>query len=70
MLIIFQVIVSIFLIVLILLQQRGGGLGALGGAGGAGMPYQKRRGVEKMMFWATILAAALFAVLAVLNLAY
>lgn len=69
MLIIAQVVVSIILIVLILLQERGSGLSELFGGGG-GTPYQTRRGLEKIIFWATIVAAILFAALAVANLIY
>lgn len=69
MLTVIQTIVAIILVILILLQERGGGLGALGG-GGVGVPYQTRRGIGKAMFWATIIAAVLFAALSVLNLMY
>lgn len=69
MLLIAQVVVSIILIVLVLLQQRSAGLGTLfGGTGGT--PYQTRRGLEKIIFWATIVTAVVFSALAVLNLIY
>ncbi len=67
MLFIGQIVVSFILIVLILLQERTSGLsGVFGGAGAT--PYQTRRGLEKTIYWGTIIAAAIFAVLAVLNL--
>ncbi len=67
MLIAVQIVVSIVLIVLILVQDRTSGLsGIFGGAGAT--PYQTRRGLEKSIYWATIVAAAIFAVLAILNL--
>lgn len=64
-----QVIVSIVLIVLILLQERAsaGGLGIFGGSGGDSF-YQARRGLEKMIFAATIVLAFAFGGLALLNL--
>ena len=68
MLITSQVVVSIILIVLVLLQERGAGLGSLFGGGGGGTPYQTRRGLEKIIFWSTIVAAVIFATLAILNL--
>lgn len=68
MLIIGQVVVSIILIMLVLLQERGAGLGSLFGGGGGGTPYQTRRGLEKVIFWSTIVAAVIFATLAILNL--
>jgi len=61
-----QIAVSIVLIALVLVQQRGSGLGStFGQEGGA---YSTRRGVQKKIFWATIACAVLFIVLALLNL--
>jgi protein translocase SecG subunit len=61
-----QVIVAICLIVFILLQQRGTALGsAFGQEGGF---YATRRGIQKKIFWATIVFGALFVILALLNL--
>jgi protein translocase SecG subunit len=67
MLTIAQIVVSLILIVLILLQERSAGLSnVFGGAGGT--PYQTRRGVERIIFWGTVVAAVLFAGLALVNL--
>ncbi|MCL4403850.1 preprotein translocase subunit SecG [Patescibacteria group bacterium] len=67
MLIIGQIVISIILIALILVQDRTSGLsGVFGGAGAT--PYQTRRGLEKSIYWATIVAAVVFAALAILNL--
>mgnify|MGYP001566108684 CR=1 FL=1 len=64
-----QIGVSVIIIILILLQERSaGGLGGLMGGGGDGGFYQARRGFERLIFWATIVLAALFGVLALLNL--
>lgn len=68
MLIIGQIVISIILIGLVLLQERSGGLGALFGGGGGATPYQTRRGLEKFIFSATIVAAVVFAALAIINL--
>jgi len=62
-----QIIVAIFLILSILLQKRGGGLGAAFGGGGGGF-YATRRGLEKKIFWLTIIFGIIFVVLALLNL--
>jgi len=63
-----QIIVSIVLIVLILLQQRGASLGsAFGQEGGF---YATRRGVQQKIFWATIVFGAAFIILALLNLIF
>ena len=67
MLIIAQIVISIILVTLILLQERGGGMGSLFGGGG-GTPYQTRRGLEKGIFWGTIVSAVIFAALAIVNL--
>ena len=67
MLAIAQIVVSILLIVLILLQERSSGLsGILGGSEGGF--YQTRRGLEKFIFWSTIVLAIAFAVLALAGL--
>lgn len=67
MLTIAQVIISIILIVLVLLQERSSGLSGIFGGGG-GTPYQTRRGLEKVIYKGTIVAAIIFAGLAILNL--
>lgn len=69
-LIISTVAVSIFLIILIALQEQSSDTpGAFGGgAGGGSGSYHTRRGLEKFMFGATVFCAALFVCLAVLNL--
>jgi len=53
-----QVGSAVVLVVSILLQQRGSGLGS--GIGGTGMEYSTKRGVEKGVFYVTIVMAILF----------
>lgn len=63
-----QLIVSILLVTLILLQERSSGLsGIFGGTGGGGF-YQTRRGLEKLIFGGTIVLAIAFAGLAIADL--
>jgi protein translocase SecG subunit len=63
---IIQIIISILLVTTILLQQRGSGLSsAFGGSGGV---YYQKRGIEKILFRASIVLAALFLITAFLNL--
>ncbi len=50
---ILQIIISVVLIALILLQERGSGLSGVFGGSGEGF-YQTRRGLEKIIFIATI----------------
>jgi len=62
-----QIIFSVLLIIVILLQQKGSGIGsAFGGASGS--IVSSRRGVDKILFNATIVLAVLFFLIAVLNL--
>jgi len=60
-----QICVSIALIVCVLLQQRGGGIGVLGGL--QTQFYGTRRGLEKILFWLTIILGVTFIALAVLS---
>ena len=64
-LLIAQTIVSILLIISILLQQRGGSLGAA--FGNTGTSYASRRGVEKYIFWISVVLVVIFIALALLN---
>jgi len=63
---IIQIVVSILLAVAILLQQRGTGLSAT--FGGEGNVYRTKRGLEKIIFFATIVLAALFFGTALVNI--
>ena len=61
-----QIAVSIILIVLIAIQQRGTALGA--GFGGGGEIYSTKRGAQKKIYYASIVFATIFLVLGVLNI--
>ncbi len=63
-----QVIISIALVVLIILQAKGTGLGSLFG-GDSGMGITKtRRGLEKTLFQVTIILGALFLLNSIIQL--
>jgi preprotein translocase subunit SecG len=62
---ILQIVISILLVSAILLQQRGTGLG--GAFGGGGNVYRSKRGVEQVLFNATIVLAILFVAAAIAN---
>jgi protein translocase SecG subunit len=62
-----QIAISVLLIILILLQQRGQALGSAFGGGEGGF-YATRRGIQKKLFWATIACGLLFIIFALLNL--
>lgn len=64
---IIQIILSIAIITLILLQQRSVGTTGLLGGGGEGF-YQARRGMEKSAFYATIVLSVIFVALALYQL--
>ena len=63
-----QIILSILLIVSILLQQRGASIGGAFGADNFSSTFYKRRGIEKVLFQATIILGILFVLSALLAL--
>lgn len=62
-----QILIAIFLVVFVLLQQRGSALGASFG-GDSGSFYGARRGIQKQLYWGTIILGILFVGLALLRL--
>lgn len=62
---IIQIVLAILLIIVILMQHRGTGLG--GAFGGEGNVYRSRRGAEKFLFYATIVLGILFVSMAIAN---
>jgi preprotein translocase subunit SecG len=56
------IIISVLLILSVILQSKGAGLGGLTGAD-AGSVFTARRGVERTLFWTTIILSAIFFVL-------
>ena len=58
------VLISIALIISVILQSKGAGLGGLTGSDTGGI-FTARRGVEKTLFWVTIGLSVLFFVLAI-----
>ena len=55
-----QIILTVLLAILILLQGRGAGLSSA--FGGVGRTFQTRRGVERVFFGATIILAVLLVI--------
>jgi len=60
-----QIIISLLLLGVILLQSKGAGLGRAWG-GEAGF-YHTKRGMEKLLFILTIVLAVLFFTISILN---
>ncbi len=61
-----QIIISVSLILAILLQVRGGGLGGIFGQ--ADSVFRTKRGVEKTLFQLTIVLVVLFIVISIVAL--
>lgn len=59
-----QILITIALIAVVLFQSKGGGLGGIFGQPDS--VYRTRRGVEKILFYLTIILAVIFVVFAVL----
>lgn len=53
-----QILVSVVLISVVLLQAKGSGIGA--GLGGSTSAFRMRRGLDKTLFQATIVLTAIF----------
>jgi preprotein translocase subunit SecG len=60
------IITSIALIVMVILQNKGVGLGGLSGQDTGGV-FTARRGIEKTLFWITIGLSVLFFVLTLIT---
>ena len=63
-----QIALSVLLIIAILLQHTGASLGGAFGADNFGSGFHTRRGLEKTLFFATIILGILFALSALINL--
>jgi preprotein translocase subunit SecG len=61
-----QIVLSVALILTILIQVRGGGLGGIFGQ--ADSVYRTRRGVEKTLFQITIVLIVLFVIISIVSL--
>lgn len=65
-----QLLISIVLIIVVLLQARGGDIGAAFGGGTTGSTFRTRRGLEKTLFQLTILLAIIFVGISALSVRY
>ncbi len=62
-----QIILSIAVILFVLLQARGAGLGSAFGGSSTGSVFKTRRGVERLIFNLTIAFVVLFAIVSLLS---
>jgi preprotein translocase subunit SecG len=53
------IIISVGLIISVILQSKGAGLGGLTGADTGGV-FTARRGIERVLFWVTIVLSVVF----------
>ena len=58
------ILTSIALVISIILQSKGAGLGGLTGNDAGGV-FTARRGIEKTLFWVTVVFSAVFFILAI-----
>ncbi|MCX6791014.1 MAG: preprotein translocase subunit SecG [Candidatus Gribaldobacteria bacterium] len=65
-LLIIQIVICALIIPAILLQRRGTAMGSA--FGGGGEMYLQRRGLDKKLFWATIVLSILFLAISYLNI--
>ncbi len=66
--IIAQIVIGVLLVISIILQTRGSTVGIA--FGGSGESYRSKRGLEKLLFYATIVLAVLFASISILSLLF
>lgn len=65
-LLIIQIVIAVLLVASILMQSQGAGLG--GAFGGGGELYHTKRGIEKSLFYATIVLVVLFTAVSIFAL--
>lgn len=58
------IIISVLLVLSVILQSKGAGLGGLTGAD-TGSIFTARRGVERTLFWVTIVLSVIFFLLVI-----
>ncbi len=62
-----QIVLSVLIIGCVLLQAQGSGLGTTWGGGGE--TYHTKRGVEKVVYYATMVLLALFILVSIVSIA-
>ena len=63
---IIQIVVSVALVVAILLQVKGGGLGGI--LGQSDSVFRTKRGIEKWLFLGTIVLVVIFVILSIISM--
>ena len=65
-----QIIMAVMLILVILAQARGGGLGGIFGGQGGDSTFRTRRGIEQTLFRFTVILVVVFILLCILRVRY
>jgi preprotein translocase subunit SecG len=65
-----QMLISLVLIAVVLLQTRGTDIGAAFGGSSGGSSFRTRRGLEKTLFQLTILLAVIFLAISIFSVRY
>jgi preprotein translocase subunit SecG len=65
-LLILNIVLSVLIVIFILVQGRGAGLGSAWGGGGE--MFQTRRGMEKIILWLTTIFIVIFLTVSLINL--
>ncbi|HMS22781.1 MAG TPA: preprotein translocase subunit SecG [Candidatus Levybacteria bacterium] len=61
-----QIVIAVLIVITIILQTRGSSSGMA--FGGGTESYRSKKGMEKILFYATIILAAIFALISILSL--
>jgi len=64
-LLVVQIVVAIALMVFILMQSKGSGVGSA--FGGETVVYRSRRGVEKLLHYATVISAVILVIISLVS---
>ncbi len=65
-----QMLISVVLIIVVLLQTRGTDIGSAFGGGVSSSTFRTRRGLEKTLFQLTIVLAAIFVAISAMSVRY
>lgn len=65
-LLVLNIVLSVLIVIFILVQGRGAGLGSAWGGGGE--MFQTRRGMEKILLWLTSIGIVVFLAVSLINL--
>lgn len=65
-LLLIQIVISVLLITIIIMQSKGSGLSTV--FGGEGGFYRSKRGVEKLFVYLTVILAAAFLVISIVQI--